>query len=161
MDLVKDITDLVWIGRRLRKIQSGLFEQDSSASGLSEADRLYARGYIHLEARKRAMALAATVQGVPRESKSANAVIEALDAARKAAALKVSVPPAPSRRSVLEAFRKNAAEIERVGRQIDNTDRRRDTLLREIEQRRATYGAQLRRKSDEIVDAQYTVAPRS
>ncbi|WP_162560702.1 hypothetical protein [Methylobacterium durans] len=56
------------------------------------------------------------------------------------------------------AFQIKLADIERIDRLIANADHRRDTLLREIERKRANLGQKLRLASTDAVDAE--IAPQ-
>ncbi|MER2269193.1 hypothetical protein [Methylobacterium oxalidis] len=57
------------------------------------------------------------------------------------------------------AFQIRLADIERIDRMIANADHRRDTLLREIERKRASLAQKLRIASADIVDVDVSSSP--
>jgi hypothetical protein len=57
---------------------------------------------------------------------------------------------------VAETLAGNLDEIERFDRMIMNAEARRDAILREISRHRDTLATQLRKKTEEITDAQFT-----
>jgi len=53
----------------------------------------------------------------------------------------------------------NAEELDRIDRQTQRQEERRDRLLQQIERRRAGWAQRLRRAAEEIVDAEFAESP--
>jgi hypothetical protein len=57
------------------------------------------------------------------------------------------------------ALATNAAEFDRLDQQNERHEYRRDLLLKEIERRRAGWAREVKRASEEIIDADYSATP--
>jgi hypothetical protein len=61
----------------------------------------------------------------------------------------------------VRALAVNAAELDRLDQQNERHEIRRDLLLKQIERRRSGWGNQVKRITEEIIDADYSTTPRS
>ncbi|GJE46231.1 hypothetical protein AEGHOMDF_5431 [Methylobacterium soli] len=141
---VKDIVDLVWEAKRLRRWRSQILNQGRLEAGTAlilpvienENHNPFTSKSEH---QREATTLAF---GWLQNSKTETAAMERMLQARGLTPADVTA----------QAFQLRLSEVERVERMIASTDHRRDTLLREVERRRAGFSQQLRNAAAEVID---------
>lgn len=164
---VKDYVDNLWEGLRYRRVLKTLF--DLSKTEHRQTNRSLPPHVLaeRLAALKVPWQLNRPDTVTEREAQEAFynvekslaelRVREARDEQLREAEL---IHPANLDQALTEAYLKHGDDLERVSRLNQASDRRRDAALRELERRRAGRAEQLRRKSDEILDAEFVVTPR-
>ena len=147
---VKDVVDLIWEARRLRRWRRQILAQarlkaaveligpalqNADPMGLNEiigapsADALAAGWVTNNEAKRREVEAMLQMRGLTAEDVTAHAFILSLPA------------------------------IERIDRLMSMADQRRDTLLREIERKRASFAQQVRTATADILDVENAHIP--
>ncbi len=140
----KDIIDLVWEAKRLRRWRGQILDQarlDAAAALILPVlrDRVDPMGLDYqVEANANAL-----VMRWLRDEKGSTADVERLLRSRGATLSDVTAG----------AFQIALTDIERIDRMIGAADARRDKLLHEIKRKRTSLGHQLRAAATEVIDA--------
>lgn len=144
--LLKDVVALTWEIQRTRRQRASLMRTARHDAMQSILTKLLPREGIRMSGEER------EVDRLARQwfsgDEEAIAVVDELLAAAGLSEADV----------VARSLSVNAQELDRLDQQNERHEYRRDALLQQIERRRAGWAKQVKRASEDIVDAEYTEA---
>ena len=137
---VKDVVDLVWEARRLRRLRAALLYVAREEALKTVLQPLLERGM--------------RVSGYTEAKELASAWIRSDAAARKQVGALLRDNGLDIDAVMAQALSRKLDDIERIDRMITTADSRRDKVLREIEARRDSLAKRLRQASQEVIDVE-------
>jgi len=154
---VKDIVDQVWEAQQLRRIRARLLDPQPEVGSPSRPhvpDKLLA---ILMNPPMRRFSANEQKEYDAKIQQDAVALRDEMWAEEQKMQRRSKSPDDPTASWLTEYF-KHSAELERLSRMIALADARRDAMLDRIEKRRSELGSRLRQVSDNIIEAEFTMA---